>query len=50
MCSFDAAHWNFLSVPLLSFINKRSIFPLKVNKNDGHKSEMEDNLNLYRKK
>ena len=28
--SFDAAHWDFLSVLLLPFINKRDIFSLKV--------------------
>ena len=48
--SFDAAHWDFLWVPLLSFLNKRAIFSLKVNRDVGHKSEMEDILNLYRKK
>ena len=47
--SFDAAHWVFLSVPL-SFINRQANFSLKVNRNVGHKSEMEDILNLYRKK
>ena len=39
--SFDASHWVFLSVPLLSFINKQAIFSLKVNRDVGHKSEME---------
>ena len=48
--SFDATHWVFLSVPLLYFINKQAIFSVKVNRDVGHKSEMEDVLNLYRKK
>ena len=41
---FDTAHWDFLSVSLLSFINKRAIFSLKVNRDVGNKSEMEDIL------
>ena len=48
--SFDTAHWDFLSVLLLSFINKGATFSLKVDKDVGHKSEMEDIFNLYRKK
>ena len=48
--NFDAADWVFLSVPLLSFSNKRAIFALKVNMDVDHKSEMEDILILYRKK
>ena len=35
----------FLSVPLLSFINKPAMFALKVNMDFDHKSEMEDILN-----
>ena len=49
-CSFDADDWGFLSVPLLSFTNKQTIFSLKVNRDTGYKSKMEDILNLYRKK
>ena len=50
--SFDAARWFFLTVLLLSFINKRAIFALKVNMDVDvdNKSEMNDILNLYRKK
>ena len=47
---FDAANWDFLLVPLLSFISKRVILSLNVNRDVGHKSEMKDILNLYRKK
>ena len=39
--SFDAAHWDFLSVPL-SFINNQVFFSLKDNRDVGHKSEMEE--------
>ena len=41
--------FDFLSVPLLSFINKRAIFVLKVNMTIDQKSETEDILNLYQK-
>ena len=46
----DAPHCDFLSVPLLSLINKGAIFFLKVNMDVGHKSESEDILSLYQKK
>ena len=48
--SFDAAHWDFLLVPLLSFISKQATFFLKVYRDVGDKFEMKDILNLYRKK
>ena len=41
--------FDFLSVPLLSFINRRAVFVLKVNMAIDQKSEMEDILNLYQK-
>ena len=46
---FDAAHWDFLSVSLLSFIDKRATFTLKVNRDVGYKSEMEGIFSLCRK-
>ena len=48
--SYDTAHWGFLSVPLSGFINKQTILALKVIMDVDHKSEIEDVLNLYRKK